>query len=341
MVKNQLIRQKTGSGSLVLSGITLFLAVLFSFGAHAQPFQPDAYGHVNTPAFKKLIKERKYLLVGAFDSIMDRPGLYAALVFKDSATQYFMDIQGREWPVDDPKAVKKDPVSSSSGKKPTWKEYTQMTVKNGTKNATGLKNTLTGKEILPPEYASIDEIYDGHFRVWKYTSETEAKKGLADTSGKLLIPVMYHELDRAFLNGWGICSNDGHYGVLNLQNRFLIPKTYAYLKDMYVPIPSSNRWDRDFRKLDVLLFSNDRLTGLMNLQEKVIVEPIYNNISASNSGLIVIQNKKYGVISFDGTILIPLQDDRISDTRDNGIFRVRGLKQHYLVDLYGNKFFIH
>ncbi len=491
------------------------LSYLLTLTCSAQPFQPDAYGYVSDPAFLKLIQSRKYLIVGTYDSIKELPGIYAAIVYKDSSTLCLLDINGKELAVPEETTQKaydlpSEPISkktpspfrmfeqkgqfgvrNSTGtkildaefdtiafhkhndsiffgrKKEKWgiyladgrellkptfekivglknaemypttafavcenekwgllshkgevtveplykfirendpfsevltlvvndkvgfmdrngkvycepkyqhvyyepnyarygiqsyqkeegkrglldirtgrafdfnihrrskKDFYEIVRNDGSKNIYGIRNLATGKEIIGTDYAIIRDYNNGRWLVERYSENGILLKGVFDTLGNELIPVKYEYLLGDFYNGWSLYGNGRMYGVINLKNEVIIPPKYESLEI----IALYNRKADDFRKLDSLIFSKERKLGVMDLNENIIIQPVYTKIRSSNTGLMVLKNRQNGVISFDGKERIPFEYDWLNDGSKSGIFKGRKSGRYYLLDLYGN-----
>lgn len=98
------------------------------------------------------------------------------------------------------------------------------------------------------------------------------KMGLVDSFGKVIIPFEYKKMEYYQKNKWIIQTESGKYGVVNLQNKLILPVIYDEIAprkyDKYeTPSPENN-----------LFISQNNQKGLMDSALKVIIPCEYKNL---------------------------------------------------------------
>lgn len=164
-------------------------------------------------------------------------------------------------------------------------------------------------------------------------------------------------------------NNDGkrdgeHYGYINTSNEVIIPFKYRYLGDLFEDDPSGQiifggtdyyHWAVINRKGEELIpptlsekpkntqknnaffyIQRDRKRGLIDGNGRIILEPVYESVSASTVGsdIWVTQNKKRGIIDWNGKTKVPVIYDKVSRGSSKGFFEVELNGKKYLFKEY-------
>ncbi len=216
----------------------------------------------------------------------------------------------------------------------------------------GLMDT-TGMVITPPCYSAIYQ-FAHHAAIGPMNSiaTLNGKKGLIDHQGKVLIPFEYERVSHYF-NGLAAIKEDNKYfyqdfhgkRIPNLESdQFKIPGKY------YIPIIKDNKvgifkrghhliipYEYDAVKeitFNRIKITKDKKHGVIDENQKVIIAPIYDYLSASQrADLIKIGNdKKYGLTDLDGKLLLPVIYDEIRiQEADIVLFRKGKLWGYYFL----------
>ena len=134
--------------------------------------------------------------------------------------------------------------------------------------------------------------------------------GVIDRQGNILIEPEYNEIiipnpEKAVF----ITYKEDEIKVLNNLNEQILGQYSNITPIRFKNISSDLMYEKS-----VLKYEKDGKYGLINLEGKVISEPIYDEIDSlqfKEGELLVKQNDKYGVINIKGNILIKLEYDEI------------------------------
>ena len=176
------------------------------------------------------------------------------------------------------------------------------------------------------------------------------KWGFIDETGKLVIPMIYDEVDYFNQNNLSSVSKNGKSGFINKKGVEIIPIIFEMVKseqlDDLVIVRKNYKWaffDNKGKQLSDFLYNDvqrawkgDKTTFFENGPASVKkngkysfiskdLKPAFSNLvfdSAtsfdSNRNAIVMNNGKFGIIKNDGKIAIPLQYDLIENFNSNG-----------------------
>lgn len=301
--------------------LLILLFCLSAFPVIAQTFQPDPYGFVHDPQFKKLIADRGYKLVGAFTPVDKEKKIIVARVLKGNQ-EIYIDLTGKEYtdknemrvlsgrepffPASD-RYAKDDETFSEGIAVPAGKneEYAnvdddfrkrKLFTVNGKKGMIYDKDTVfraVYDKIQPTRYP------EGLF----YQLEKDNKRGVADAKGKMLVPVMYDEVSRfhqvskrlAYLVKQGT-----KYGILSEKGTVTIPIEYPRL-----------RWDKGQSYIEMSdHVKGKRYVGALDTNGRLIIPMIYNSFRQPEGAAFVFVTKgKYseqliGAIDFSGRMIL-------------------------------------
>lgn len=213
--------------------------------------------------------------------------------------------------------------------------------KNGGKEFFITKKNL----ILKGDYDEVRIFSQGLAAVSK-----NKKWGFIDEFGKLVIPMIYDEVDYFEKNNLCSVSKNGKSGFINKKGKEIIPIIYEKVKseqlDDLVIVRKNYKWAffhnkgkqlSDFIYKDVQrAWKGDKTTFFENGPASVIkngkysfvkkdLKPAFSNLvfdSAasfdSNKNAIVMNNGKFGILKNDGKIAIPLQYNLIENYNSNG-----------------------
>lgn len=180
------------------------------------------------------------------------------------------------------------------------------------------------------------------------------KSGFINKKGKIIIPFIYEDA-YPFFEEYASVKKDKKWFYINKNGEKILPDSLTY---SYRPIinshaifmsntPSEKRKNRLINNTQsVLEFLNkiekiELKEGLINVNGKIIIKPIYDEISGYfHKGYMRVQNNGLlGIIDENGKIVIPLNYERISDISNEKLFVVRKREKYGMVDI-NNKIII-
>lgn len=294
-----------------------FLLILFcccfSIAVTAQPFVADKYGYVKDTAFHKLIKERDYKIVGAFDSMysnyvaqvyymnewryIDNYGnLIAEIEEEDDYGDFYPEV--REINIGDEgfDVVAVPPDERGASRKDN-DEYEVVFV-NG---KSGTKHKKTGKTGLKPIYDIFTLYGNGLIGLRK-----DGKHGMAYSNGKVFIEPIHDEVIRIY--SYGVYQNsafrikkEGKFGLVDSLGKVLFKTEYQMI---------ANAYDCNTGKQQPLLVKKDDKWKLVSITNVQLAPGEYADIKPLIIGLIKFThpNNKVGLLNCKGEVLLDSQD---------------------------------
>lgn len=142
-----------------------------------------------------------------------------------------------------------------------------------------------------------------------FTVVKNNKYGFIDTTGKVVIPLMY-DYAQSFEDGLVSVSKEGKFGMVNHQNQTIIPFEYEDI-DL---LNNLNRENINQSLLFSAKLKNDY--ALINQSNQTITDFEYDTISAIyfTNLLVVGKQGKVGVIDNTGKLIVPINYRFIEDT---------------------------
>ena len=200
------------------------------------------------------------------------------------------------------------------------------------------------KIVIEPIYRNLINI-GGEFI--KATNSSKSLIGILNTKGETVIPFDYDEIKIANLNDFFPAKKNGKWGFINIKNEtiieFLFDEAFFFSEDLAAVVIGKKTgfinkkgkiiiepkfdfsWNfginYSFKNGISAVLLNGKW-GFANKKGELVIQPIYDYVSCFlNKNAIVGINKKYGIISDKGAIIIPLDNDKIHRS-ENGIFKV-------------------
>jgi hypothetical protein len=171
------------------------------------------------------------------------------------------------------------------------------------------------KVLIKPEYDSF-LIEDEHIVV-----ALGDKTGMADFSGRIVIPAKYHKFSP--MGNFWLVALQNKYGVLNLSGTELIRPMYDYISQVFT---------------DKFVVKANNGMGLIDVSNRVVLPLKYDGISRQGSYLRIEKDKKYGLASESGNIIVTPRHDMIY-ALNSQFFCVGNDKKFSLMDLNGKLLF--
>lgn len=154
-----------------------------------------------------------------------------------------------------------------------------------------------GKRIIFDKYGRKIRQVEGDFEPIsdKYFTEAHSKPVVYDNKGNQVIPGMYQSIDyMKNANDLFLVKNDaGMYGVINLENKTLLPFVYQHIKPLHHTM---------------FMVSGDSLSAVVDSENGTILPPIYQSIetvSEVKDIFIVKLRGKTGVVNAQNKTIIP------------------------------------
>ncbi|MFP5438515.1 MAG: WG repeat-containing protein [Bacteroidia bacterium] len=206
------------------------------------------------------------------------------------------------------KKTAQSPVALLFNGKSYKKELAQADVYDNVVIAThnGKKGLFAGsKEVLPFEY---DSIYTGSGYNASYAGKNKIK--------------VKRDAFKTFIQNITnlIVIKDKKYGIADAQGNLVVPVQFDNITYDYL---------RKFYKL-----KSGKLMGVYFQAEKVTTDIIYDEVSSDGMSLIVIKDKKRGLMDYKGNITIPAEYDQLNDY-GNGVYKAVKDKKYGVVSRDG------
>jgi len=259
-------------------------------------------------------------------------------IIKCSDEEYLVDIQGKRV------------LSEYDGFSYVTNSNYIITYKN---KKSGIISS-TGELICPPIYHKIGIYREGYRSVRR-----DSLSGFIDNFGREVIPMQYRYVDW-FANSKAIVNYKGKFGIIDTTGSYIIKPTfdfvdredslYLFTSDNHISIFNHNlsalgsqKYQKRFNSYHTLhyRFQNeimpvllDSLTGFINKNGKLILQPQFTSISAQNQGYIIAKDTSghYALIDKKGKIELPPNYDKIKRAADSSFIAHKGIK----TDLYRN-----
>ena len=221
---------------------------------------------------------------------------------------------------------------------------------------------LTGKEILACDYEKITAV-EGIKEAFKV--QKDGKVGIVNQEGKELVAVNYQDaraLGKDSQDGFIVQKEDGKYGVVSFTNQTIVEAKYdeimpVYGNDMYV-VKQGNQTilvkkeGQEVLKSGLdeikeilkgtdagIIYQKEKKYGVMSLTGEVIIEPNYEELKEAKSGIFIVQqNGKYGIMDREKQMKIEANYLSISYNEKADIYIAE--KEDYSNDIIDNTFTI-
>lgn len=294
------------------SSLLVLFSCCLSLAATAQPFVADKYGYVKDTAFHKLIKEREYKIVGAFDTMK---GVYCAEVYYMGEWRY-IDHYGNLITEDEKESDEGDfypvireinigdegfdnvPVPDEGMELRKDNDEYEVVFVNG---KSGTKHKKTGKTGLKPIYDIFTLYGNGLIGLRK-----DGKHGMAYSNGKVFIEPLYDEVIRmysygAYQNSAFRIKKEGKFGLIDSLGKVLLKTEYQMI---------TNAYDCNTGKQQPLLVKKDDKWKMVSIANVQLAPNEYADIKPLITGLVkyTYSNNKVGLVNCKGEVLLDSQD---------------------------------
>ena len=201
--------------------------------------------------------------------------------------------------------------------------YADNILKVKKENQYGLIN-LSGKELLKPEYTSINALKGIKNAI---VIEKDGKYGIADNDGKIILDPIYMEvtnLGKDNKSGYIIKNENGKYGIVDYSKSQVLEAKYdgiekIYNNDLYVVVEDGKQKIVNKAGEDILTQGFDEIAQILKNQDL---------------GVIYKANGKFGVMSLDGNVTLEANLDKLEEGK-NGAFIATKDSKVGIIDIAG------
>lgn len=212
-----------------------------------------------------------------------------------------------------------------------------------------------GKEIISFRYNWVSEMLNG-----VAVAQLDSLYGLLDKKGNYVVPPKYEYLKLAELsNGLAIFTSNGKDGAINKKGKIIISNDFDYIGPFYKGFAQADRGGKkgliDIKGKTVIPFEYDYLgntingssiafrtnkdakMGLMDLNQNLLLPPIYEFVFPKKDGLVYLTNAnnyQKGLASKSGKILLNTEYDEIHQLNE-GLLRVAKDKKYGFANAKG------
>jgi len=161
----------------------------------------------------------------------------------------------------------------------------------------------SGKDIIPFIFEELDYFYKSNLAVVK----KNGKYGFINGNGKIIIPLQYDNANQTMSDNVVIASQNGKWAFFNNQGKQLTDFLYDEVKTDFVNI--ENNKDNTYFKGGVAIVMQKNIPHFLdrNLKEIKTAEIYDNAESFTDKGFSIVEkNGKFGLISKDGKVVLPV-----------------------------------
>ena len=193
--------------------------------------------------------------------------------------------------------------------------------------------------------------YDMTFSAGRMVFQGENKKyGAIDLSFNTVIEPEYDRLyPFSAFSGCAVAMKNGKYGIINKNGEAITDFIYDYIEPVFENAIFYGYTDHEYKEHKVAGYKtklNEKF-WLLSSDGKTILEPLYElqaeRVFKEYSRILVKTNKTgsepvlYGIMDFDGNIIVPAENERIDDITDGFIAVRKAERQCGYYDINGNK----
>lgn len=159
----------------------------------------------------------------------------------------------------------------------------------------GIIDLSTGREIMPVKYKSIYTSNDSSLILIYQVSPLQYKFGVADRSGKLVVPLAYDNIVPT--DDWRlfVVTQGKKTSLLDNSGKVIVP----FGKYDYIGVFKSG----------LAMVSKKGKFGLVNTSGKIVIPTVYSKLEFYKGLAIVAKGGKCGVIKISGQLVIPFKYD--------------------------------
>ncbi len=295
--------------------IVFVTAIILIQPVVAQKFVPDRNGYGSNPAFLKLIKQRGYQLVGAFDTADSRPGGPLAAVQKNGG---WGSINLRSVEVTKPGPPGKGSPNTYEDRNVNPTLVPDMAVED-------VAGIPFADHPGPPD----EEFYTDNLLYQKFYADKTDTYGLRlKKDSTIILPSVYENI-QFFTNDFALARQNKQYGIVSPQGKLLAPFQYEFLSPVY---------DNSSYLPGIFIYMRGGHKGLVDIHGHEITLSLYDQISGSGRKNILETrcNGKQGLILHNGTELVPCTFTYIGHFSKSGFAICKSGSAHGMIDTVGH-----
>lgn len=218
-----------------------------------------------------------------------------------------------------------------------------------------------GNIIIDFKFRIASDFHYGWF-VFKDGKDFYSPMGYKDNNDKLLGNKLF-EMAFIFYDGYALVKEDGKFGIINVNGKFLIKPKYDFLsplhngyavfkRDEFQGIISEKGSEIIFKNPNIDIVSNPQISlrhgfiiiskfnkyGVMDTKFNIIIPPKFDYLGEFQNGFYRFkENKKWGYLDQKGNIAISPIYDVVYSFNDNLAY-VEREKKSLIIDKYGKEF---
>jgi hypothetical protein len=221
--------------------------------------------------------------------------------------------------------------------------------------ATYLLYNRQGKQMLQQEFVRVDRLVGDLARVTMRTA-SGVQSGFIDSTGAIAIKPEYDYIDYFSDKGTSVVRQNGKTGLINRKGAFVVKPIYESYQHVYddvnivqldskygvmddagkLTVPVKYDMLRSSRLSTVFTYKKGEKWGLTSTQGE-LTQPLYEAVFELESvGFGVYLDEKFGVLTPQGKLVVPLKYQRRFEVVEGGFLRSAIIPTRYLLDLYGN-----
>jgi hypothetical protein len=202
----------------------------------------------------------------------------------------------------------------------------------------GIWNQQTSDTLLPVIYEEI-QLPNLHKLLCQIVlkENDSLNYGIIDLNGNIIIEPKYQWIQYAPKSNYFILKLDNKYGAVTPKYEQLLPFEYEKLASAEIAAfdEFSFLWEHRLLENMLIFKTPETKTGVMNLDKKVVIEPIYDELLATYNGVLAFQGDLTGLLSIDGEIIVPFQKMTVNNVKHGKIYGLINDKM-CIIDFYGN-----
>lgn len=317
--------------------VIVAIAVIIMFGmAIKHLLTYDVTKNLGKKEYFSLYSESKWGVINSYGETVIAPSYAEMIVIPDSTQDIFLCV----YEVETENGTYKTKALNSNNKE-IFLEYDQVeTLENYDKNQNvwyeenvlkvqkdgkyGLIN-LKGKSILNCEY---DDIYTLKGIKNSLIIQKGDKLGLVDNSGRVVIEAIYSEilpLGNEYSDGYITKNEEGKYGVIGVGKEQKLAHQYEKIEQ----VVGNN----------LFAVTEEGKQKLINSKGTIILEEGFDEIKQilkDSEGIIFVKDGSYGVMTTEGTVIIPNSYEYLKQL-DNGYIIAKKDSRYGIIDSSNNE----
>ena len=182
---------------------------------------------------------------------------------------------------------------------------------------------IDGKEVLSPKYDSIETLKGIKNSL---IIEQDGSKGLVNNNGVTIIPSEYKTITNFgedYQKGYIVVDKNNKYGLISYSGTKILENKYEKIDKIYGE--------------NYFVIEEKGKQKVIDTHENEILSKGFDEVKQiATSGIIFVNNKKYGLMSYTGQVEIKAEYDYLKEINTN-IFVAESNKKYGVIDIEGAK----